>query len=523
MAKADSAAWRVLLVHTSDQLDQHVVCKLLSCSNVMAATVHATCSGRLQARYRTAMQSGSKQQQFQQLAADSRRLASWLGKHEKLLSELSVQLQPGSGGGQDQNQDQQQQPGLHVQSHNLRMPEAGHPSTWQPLLYVQQFDVGPLKVLSTAAGLFQQLWRLLPIASASLPVQGLQLASRTLTSLDWTLSSSEDPQALIKVLPALQSLRKLGLHCIDTGAGTASLAGLASGLQPLTQLSSLSLQHFSISTSSSRMLPTSLVELQIGPPLPRIQQAAADGQLPDGHYPEPLHLQHLTQLQRLQLHSLDACYRLPEGLAVLHVGSCSAHAAVHLKQLHELRVDEDASELLLMLLETLRFPQLRNVQLTCRGTWLSPSSFKHLMKLPLTRLRVREELPHQLLPLLGHCTQLTSLALHLKAVEAATQQLLSQQLVHMTALQALEITMQAPCDQDLLDIAAVVVGAFAALEAEAMEGDEALGPVQAAEELVVASQSLPQLQGLQLHGVQLTEQQQSQLWTGQQLGRLQML
>lgn len=505
-------------MHTSDQLEQHVVCKLLSCSNEMASVVHDTCSGRLHARYRTARQSGSKQQQFQQLAADSRRLASWLGKHETLLSSLSLQLQPGSGAEQDQKQDQQQQQGPHVQSHYLRTPEAGHSPTWHPLLHAQHFDAGPLKVLSTAAGLFQQLWRLLPVsASATLPVQGLQLASRTLTSLDWTLSSSEDPQALIRVLPGLQSLRRLGLHCIDTGAGTGSLAGLASGLQPLTQLSSLSLQHFSISTSSSRMLPTSLTELKVGPPLPRIQQAAAEGQLCDVDYPEPLHLQHLTQLQRLQLHTLDACYRLPEQLAVLHVGSCSAHAVIHLKQLQELRVDEDAPELLLMLLETLSFPKLRDVQLTCRGTWLSPSSFKHLVKLPLTRLRVREELPHQLLPLLGHCTQLTSLALQLKAVEAATQQLLSQQLVHMTALQALDLTMQVPSEQDLLDIAAVVVGPFVT------EGDEASGPVQAADELVVALQSLPQLRSLQLHGVQLTKQQQSQLWSAQQLGRLQVL
>jgi hypothetical protein len=523
MAQADSAAWRVLLVHTSEQLDQHVVCKLLSCSNAMAVTVHETCSGRLKVRYRTAMQSKSEQQQLQQLAADSRRLASWLSKHEALLSEFSVHLQPGSGGRQDQRQEQQhQQEGLHVESHDLRMPQAGHPSTWQPMLYTQQFNVGPLKVLSAAAGLFQQLWRLLPIASATLPVQGLQLASRTLTSLDWTLSSSEDPQALMRVLPGLQSLRKLGLHCIDTGTGTASLEGLASGLQPLTQLTSLSLQHFSISASSSRMLPTSLTELQIGPPLPRIQQAAADVQSSDAHYPEPLHLQHLTQLQRLQLHSLDACCKLPEGLAVLHVGSCSAHAVVHLKQLQVLRVDEDAPELLLLLLETLKFPRLRDVQLTCRGTWLSPSSFKHLEKLPLTHLRVREELPHQLLPLLGHCTQLTSLSLQLKAVEAATQQLMSQQLLHMTALQALELSMQAPSEQDLLDIAAVVLGPWP--YPDAMEGHAA---VQAADELVAALQGLPQLQDMQLHGVQVTQQQQSQLWTTLRAagpaGRLQVL
>jgi hypothetical protein len=232
---------------------------------------------------------------------------------------------------------------------------------------------------------------------------------------------------------------------------------------------------------------------------------------------QPLQIQHLTRLQRLQLHCLNGSDVLPAGLTSLRVGACNALALLPLRQLQQLCIEADASELLLMLLAT-RMPQLQEVQLTCRGTWLTPVGLKHLSMLPLKKLHVLCELPHNLLPWLGCCSHLTDLSLQLLDVDSTTQQELAVQLVQLTALEALSLAVHAPTHPGLYDIAAVAVGAAwaAAMEAEAWK------PVAAADMLVGTVLGRPQLRDLQLQGLVFTAEQKLQLADVRQLTMLKL-
>jgi hypothetical protein len=228
-----------------------------------------------------------------------------------------------------------------------------------------------------------------------------------------------------------------------------------------------------------------------------------------------LQIQHLTRLQRLQLHSLNGCDVLPAALTSLRVGACNALALLPLQQLQQLHIDADASELLLMLLAT-HMQQLQEVQLTCRGTWLTLVGLKHLSMLPITKLHVLCELPHNLLPWLGRCSHLIDLSLQLLEVDSTTQHELAVQLEQLTSLHVLSLAVHAPTQPGLYDIAAVAVGAAwaAAMEAEAWR------PVAAADMLVGAVLGLPQLRSLQLQGVVLSVEQQLQLAGVRQLTML---
>jgi hypothetical protein len=363
---------------------------------------------------------------------------------------------------------------------------------------------------STASAFLQHFWQLLPSAAPDIPVDCLYLAHSTLTKLDWSIGSNSSCKPLAKALPHLQQLRALGLHCIDTGAGAASLAALAPVLQSLSSLTSLKLQGFRVSTGTAQLLPESLLELCIGRPLQRLQSSPSDSAY--SHSPQPLQLQHLSKLQQLQLHSLNGCDVLPAQLRALQVGSCNAMALLQLLQLQQLHIESDVPELLLMMLAK-HMQQLQDFRLTCRGTWLTPGSLSHLCALPLTHLSVTRETPHELLPLLGGCRQLQQLALHLQAVEPSTQQVLAAQLLQMTGLWSLSLSMQPPREPDLYDIAAVAVGIP---EAAAMEV-EASVPVLATKGLCDAVLGLQQLRSLRLHGVQLSGEQHVQLAAASQL------
>jgi hypothetical protein len=509
------AVWRLLLKHCWANLDGAVVCKLLCTSNAMASLVHQCCIGRLPVSFSMAAVADSHQGccesghlQLLQLAESSTQLAAWTSKHAALLRSISVSLQPNEQ--LTCREPVKEQAQLQVAVPLLSSPcapdslsaEAG-PSPCAPAASTST-------LVSTASAFLQHLWQLLPSTAPVIPVDCLHLAHSTLTKLDWSIGSNSSCKPLVKALPTLQQLRALGLHCIDTGAGAASLAVLAPVLQSLSSLTSLNLQGFRVTTGTAQLLPHSLAELCIGRALPRLQSSPSDSAY--SHSPQPLQLQHLSKLQRLQLHGLNGCDVLPAQLQTLQVGPCNALALLQMKQLRQLRIESDVPELLLMMLAK-HMQQLQEFQLTCRGTWLTTSSLSHLCALPLTRLRVTCEMPHELLPLLGGCRQLQHLALHLQAVEASTQQVLAAQLLQMTGLVSLCLSMQPPREPDLYDIAAVAVGIP---EAAAMQV-EASVPVLATKGLCDAVLGLQQLHSLRLHGVQLSGEQHVQLAAASQL------
>lgn len=429
----------------------------------------AACAG---SSYQDEQHAGQQQQQLQRLVSTSQSMAAWLCKHRELVDSLVIRLAP--------DQDY---------IHNVQQLQQPH---------ADACDLKPFTGLATAAtaasSLLQRVLQLLPSTALSLPTQWLSLASRALTRLEWPLSSNYNPTALLQVLPALERLQSLGLHCIDTGVGAASLEALAPALMPLTQLTSLKLQHFSTSKVSFCQLPEALVELEIGPPLPRLQHKALRDQ--------QLQLQGLPRLQQLRLHSLKGCDVLPAGLTALHVGPCNGLPLLALSQLKRLSIVADVPEQLLVLLTQL--PALQDLQLTSQGSWFTASAFNCLSKLPLTKLHLSCELPPSALPALGQCMLLTSLHVEVNAGTPHVQQLLAGHLAKLTALTELSLSLKCTTWSQDYELAAIVVGVAGAAAMQAEDAHAGLCELQLAEALLHALQSLPQLHRLRLRGVRLS-------------------
>lgn len=527
----DGTVWRLLLQYGWPQLEQQVVCRLLCCSKSMSGLVHATCTSRMLASYQAPVVACSQHAamdstavQLQQLVSSSAQLAAWLSKHAELISSMTVYMAPRQHFTRQLQRQQSRSQRLGEPFLDLQDPpgeqhaHGSSPSTAAcSTCHRHAVSAG---LVSTTAAFLQQLWHLLPSTAPAIPVGCLHLLRNTLTHLDWSVCSNSCCRALAKALPSLQHLQALGLHCLspDSGRSTVTLSALAPTLQQLSGLTSLHLQGFSLSTRSSRLLPDSLIKLSIGQPASLIDDQYTDTE--DSTQPQhgqQLQLQHLTKLQQLQLCSLNGCDVLPEQLHTLVVGSCNPLAVLQLRQLQHLRVQADVPELLLFMLAR-RMHQFQDFQLACRGVWLTPSSMSHLRCLPLTHLNITCEMPRELLPMLGSCHQLQHLSLRLHADEAATQQVLSAQLLKLTALQSLSLSMHHSEELGLCDIMAVAVGIP---HAAAMEGEVA-EPVQATDSLCAAVLSLQDFRSLQLHGVGLSTKQQAQLAAATQLTVLQV-
>jgi len=475
----DEAVWSLLLQHAWDPLDQQVVCKLLCCSRGMAAVVNSSCAGRLSVCLHGRGSAQLGHETTLNLYFNSLALSKWLARHHHLVNELVL-------GGQ---------------------PKAAPLGPTAP-----DIQLAPLTqrfAASAVTALQQQLLRLSPLCTPAVPPfpKALRQVGRTLTRLDWVLSSTFSPKKVVKALLQLQALQHLSLTCVDVGSGAASLEHLGPALQQLTKLTALEVNHFSISKASTNHLPPSLRQLKLGVPLPRLYQRAMREQR--------LQLQHITQLRTLQAHHLKGCDVLPPGLKAIHVSHCSPLPLLRLAGLQELHIEADAPESLLAQLCNL--PQLQDVQLSYKQPWsLSESGCTALQQLPLKALQC--QLAADQLHLLEQCVQLTSLQLQLEgAGSSQVQQQLAQHITHLTALEALSLTAAAhqPSEQQVVlqqgDGSAGTLAAAAAAAGAA-----------AATELVQGLCSLPALKHLELQGLCLGEAAAAQLAAATHITHLQL-
>lgn len=461
------------------QLDQEVLCSLICCSKELTSLIHEQCAGRVSVCMRCKApkidDSTVVHELIQHLAEDSRLMASWLTKHRCLLSDLAIcHAVPA--------------PQLSVASQNASE---------------QLSETGLASALMAAVKLMLGLsaW-----TSPSIPTHCLRLAGSALTKLEWTIASRCDARQFSRVAPSLQQLQSLGLRCISDEVGAADFQGLAAdALQPLTKLTRLELQHFTTSTAGMQLLPDCLLQLTIH-----------DAQAPGGaswSHRDVIQLQHLTNLQQLQLSSLQGCDVLPRSLTALHTGRCSAMHLAPLTRLQRLCIDGDIPDT--ALLQLLQMTQCTDLQLTgCEGRWLTAGGFRYLSELPLTRLHLHCELPEGVLPLLGQWTQLTSLRLQVNAAKAGSQQQLAEQLKHLHALQDLSLELQAArSTYEVTSAASVIIGEEAALLWEAEDAQAGGAPFTAAASsaLVDALASLPSLQALQVQGLQRDAQAAAEL------------
>jgi hypothetical protein len=353
-------AWRLMLQHAWQPAEQEVVCKLLCVSQHMRTLVHSTCVGRLSIRVLGHDDQASTSVQLPRKRA--KQLEWWLSKHQQLVCALVLQSHLLLEGPHHASSITAVEPGR-------QKPSQSSSALRQRWSWCRQLLTTPLPRLS---GLLQ-------------PGQfTLSTPLTHLTRLEWAVSSSSKCETFIKSLKQLPDLRVLALTCIDSGTGPAALESLAPALQSLSTLTALQLQHFAVSTPSSSMLPPSLHVLTLGPPLPRLFQRATR----DQH----LHLQHLTQLQHLQLHTLKACDLLPAQLTSLDVHLCSVRPLLRLQHLQQLSITGQVPESVLDQLRELT--QLQQLQLgPCSTAALSPGGLACLQQLPVSRLEAVQQLP----------------------------------------------------------------------------------------------------------------------------------
>lgn len=471
----DEAVWSLLLRHAWDPLDQQVVCKLLCCSRGMAAVVNSSCAGRLSVSLqgRGSAQPGhdaTRDLYFRILA-----LSKWLARRHQLVHEVVL------GG---------------------RSKEA----TLSPTAPDIQLAPIPQRFAASAVtALQQQLLRLTPLCTPAAPPlpKALGQVGRTLSRLDWVLSSNFSPKTVVKALVQLQALQHLSLTCVDVGSGAAALEHLGPALQQLTKLTALEVNHFSISKASTNHLPPSVRHLKLGAPLPCLCERAMREQ--------HLQLQHLTQLNTLQAHNLKGCDVLPCGLRAIHVSHCSPLPLLGLTGLQELHIEADAPESLLTQLCNL--PQLQDVHLSYKQHWsLSESGCSALQQLPLRSLQC--QLAADQLHLLERCVQLTRLELQLEdAGLSQVQQQLAQHITPLTALEALSLTAAAHQPSDQQQQQALL---------QQVDGSASTLAAAAAIELVQGLCSLPALKRLKLQGLCLGEAAAVQLAAATHITHLQL-
>lgn len=474
----NTAAWRLLLGYGWLQLDQEVLCSLICCSKELTSLIHEQCAGRVSVRMKykaPKIDNSTVVHKFMHhLAEDSRLMANWLTKHRCLLSDLAI---------------------CHaVPASQLPVPSQNASENLS--------ETGLASALMAAVKLMLGLSAWSP---PCIPIHCLRLAGSALTKLEWTISSRCDARQFSRVLPSLQQLQSLGLCCLSHEVGAADFQALAAdALQPLTKLTSLELQHFTTSTAGLQLLPDCLLQLTI-------HHAQSPGGASWSHR-DVIQLQHLTNLQQLQLSSLQGCDVLPRNLTALQTDRCSAMHLAPLTRLQRLCIDGDLPDT--ALLQLMQMTQCTDLQLSCEGRWLTAGGFRYLSELPLTRLHLHCELPGDVLLLLGQWTQLTSLRLKVNAAKAGSQQQLAEQLKHLHALQELSLDLQAArSTYEVTSAASVIIGEEAALLWEAEDAQAGGGPFTAAASsaLVDALANLPSLQVLQVQGLQWDTQAAAEL------------
>lgn len=499
---ANEDVWRHLLQHAWQPLDYQVVCKLLCCSQAIMAVVHRTCSGRLSVRVQQ-QQSSSKQHE------GTLQIAKWLARHQQLVCELI--LDTDSCGPKQHVLVQPQDP-----QHAATTTQAGRCNRHN----IFNNDNSALAALQHK--LRRLASRVSPPGPAVPPIPTSSAIS-SLTRLEWAVSSCSKPRQVIKGLRHLHALRSLALTCLDSGSGPAAFEDLAPTVQALTGLTSLQLQHFSISKATTQLFPPSLRTLSLGAPLPRLYACSMREQ--------HLQLQHLTALQQLQLHSLKGCDVLPAGVQSLQVEHCTVLPLLRLQHLRVLTITADVPESVLGQLSVLQ--QLEQLHLTYRSWALSDAGTSFLQQLPLRSLHCC--MPAQQLPALGAFGgKLMQLQLKVQAVQdinsESLQGLLAQHLLCLTAVQALSVQVQALLESQQTH-QQLLLPAQAAGDASS-SGPSAAATVATREwtntdsetgcALAAALCSLPVLTSLELEGFQLGPAAAAQLASATQLTHLQL-
>jgi hypothetical protein len=309
--------------------------------------------------------------------------------------------------------------------------------------------------------------------------------------------------------------------CMDSGSGPAAYEGLATAVEALTGLTTLQLDGFSIGKCRRQLFPPFLRTLFLGAPMPRLYARA----MRDQH----LQLQHLTALQQLQLHSLKGCDVLPAGLQSLQVEHCTVLPLLGLKHLRALTITADVPESVLGQLSVLQ--QLQQLRLTYTTWALSAAGVSYLQQLPLSSLSCC--MSAQQLPALGAVGgKLTQLQLEVQPQQgvdrASLQEFLAQQLLSLTALQALSVQMQllpaSHMQQQLLPAQAAGGPCSSAPKATAAVTTQVWAHADSAAKrtLAPALLALPALTSLKLAGLQLSPAPAAQLGGATQLTRLQL-